>query len=138
MKAFTGLLLLAAAVAFLSTSCGKTLNCKCVGQLYAEDGSSEPATLYVEFEVWPWWVLWSKMQGSYDIESHEPHGIVSSGYFREGATSNQFELTTLAHPEEKAEDVGLFFVRSGSLGLKLPHGNFVGNCEHYKPIRLAR
>jgi len=140
MKAFTGLLLLAAAVAFLTTSCGKTLNCKCVGRLYADDGSSEPATMYAEFEVWPWWVVWSGDRlGKLTVESHEPAGVFQIGYFRPDRVAGdleKYELTDLGDSTGDFKPVGIFSTLSGSLGIETPHGNFVGNCEHYKPIRL--
>jgi hypothetical protein len=136
MKAFAGLLILALAVAFLPTSCGKKVNCKCVGQLYAEDGSSEPATMYVEFKVWPRWVFWTESLGQMKTEMIEPAGWHKISTFKPLFDSPETEKYELLELGKTPDRLGIFSTLSGSLGFQTPHGNFVGECEHYKPIRL--
>ena len=127
---------MALAVAFLPTSCGKKINCKCVGRLYAEGGSSEPATMYVEFEVHPRWVFWTETLGYVRIEMMEPAGWHRVGTFKplfNDSNLGKYELLELARDPKR---LGTFSTLSGWLGFQTPHGNFVGECEHYKPIRL--
>jgi hypothetical protein len=141
MKTFFGLVILAVAVAFLSVSCDRLVNCKCVGRLYAEDGTSEPATVFVEFNVWPWWVLWSDNLGKLTLESHEPSGIYQISYFRRHPIAGhleKYELTDLGGSKGEFKPVGVFSTLSGSIGIETPSGNFVGNCEKYQPVRLTR
>ena len=123
------------ALAFKGLSEPKVTYVKCVGTLYAKDGSEQPATAFVQFDMWPWWIWWSKEQGDWSLEMTDPVTVVEHGYVR-GFGGGKHTLVGHGMDESKRQMVGVFSAQSSSIGIETSKGNFVGECERHDRITL--
>jgi hypothetical protein len=113
----------------------KTIYVKAVGTLYGKDGVEQPATAFIEFDMWPRWIWWSREQGDWSLEMTDPVTIDEHGYVR-GFSSGKHTLVNHGFPESDRKMVGLFSSQSSAIGIETAKGNFVGECERHDPIWL--
>lgn len=128
----TMLLLLALVVATLLFFPTKTVYCKCTGKITLKDGTTQPATIFLQFEKWPWWVQWSQDDGNWYAEM--PDASIKWGYFRSGGSPFGWMLLEPGATYEERLPAGRLAPLSRTISMQTGDGEFVGHCETSEPI----